>query len=97
VFYAYGISDNTLPGLTSQFTAMQFLKKQGFRINEYMELVTGVDAVAEKFEHLEKIRPELDYEIDGMVVKVDDFKSQKQKLLSKTLYFQSDEPESSRR
>ena len=76
VFYAYGISDTALPDLPTQFKAMQFLKKQGFRINEYMELVTGVDAVAEKFEHLEKIRPELDYEIDGMVVKVDDFKSQ---------------------
>ncbi|PKK84693.1 MAG: DNA ligase (NAD(+)) LigA [candidate division Zixibacteria bacterium HGW-Zixibacteria-1] len=76
VFYAYGISDINLPGLPDQFTAMQFLKSEGFRINEYMEKVVGIEQVREKFERLETARPELDYEIDGMVVKVNDFKSQ---------------------
>ncbi|MEW5925816.1 MAG: NAD-dependent DNA ligase LigA, partial [Candidatus Zixiibacteriota bacterium] len=76
VFYAYGISDTKLPDLQDHFAAMQFLKNEGFRVNEYMEKVVGIDQVIEKFENLEKLRPTLDYEIDGMVVKVNDFESQ---------------------
>lgn len=76
VFYAYGISDTRLPALPNHFTAMQFLRDEGFRINEFMEKVVGVERVGEKFANLEKIRPDLDYEIDGMVIKVNDFRSQ---------------------
>ncbi|UCD17415.1 MAG: NAD-dependent DNA ligase LigA, partial [Candidatus Zixiibacteriota bacterium] len=70
IFYAYGASAVDLPGLPDQYTTMQFLQQEGFRINEHMEITTGVDGVSDQFEKLEKARPGLDYEIDGMVIKV---------------------------
>ncbi|UCD94281.1 MAG: NAD-dependent DNA ligase LigA, partial [Candidatus Zixiibacteriota bacterium] len=73
LFYAYGISATDLPDLPDQEGAMNLLKKEGFRINEYLTKVRGISGVAGHFEKLEKVRPELDYEIDGMVVKVNRF------------------------
>ncbi len=76
IFYAYGISSVDLPALETQFKAMQFLKAEGFLVNEFVELVAGTEAVKNRFEKLAEIRPRLDYEIDGMVVKVNEFKEQ---------------------
>jgi len=75
-FYAYGISDTDLPGLTSQNLALTMLAKEGFTINERTAVVTGAGAVAEQFAQLEAARPGLDYDIDGMVVKVNRFDQQ---------------------
>ena len=75
-FYAYGISDTNLPGLTSQSLALDMLHSEGFMINEHGRVVIGADAVAGKFAELETVRPELDYDIDGMVVKVNRFEQQ---------------------
>lgn len=73
IFYAYGISARDLPALPDQFSTLQFLKKSGFRVSELTKKVTGVDQVAGEFESYEKIRPTLDYEIDGMVTTVNRF------------------------
>jgi len=77
MFYAYGISANDLGGLPDQYSVMQFLGKEGFRINENLALTHGIDKVVEQFHKLETKRPNLDYEIDGMVIKVNKFNEQK--------------------
>jgi len=76
VFYAYGISERELPGLPDQYAVMRFLSREGFRINEHLTRVSGIDGVSDKFAELERIRPKLNYEIDGMVVKVNRFDEQ---------------------
>ncbi|MBU0983590.1 MAG: NAD-dependent DNA ligase LigA [candidate division Zixibacteria bacterium] len=76
LFYAYGVSDYTLSGITSQSRTMAFLKAEGFRVNEHLAEVRGVAAVAREFERIDRLRPDLDYDIDGMVIKVDDFTDQ---------------------
>jgi len=76
IFYAYGISDTTLKGLSKQSDAFSFLEKEGFLINEHIKTVTGLNKVEKEFTRLTELRPELDYEIDGMVVKVNDFAAQ---------------------
>ncbi len=76
IFYAYNISATDLPGLKTHADAMRLLKHEGFRINENLVEVHGVVQVAMTFEKLEKVRPELDYEIDGMVIKVNGFSEQ---------------------
>jgi len=75
-FYGYGISATDLPDLPNQFSVMQLLRKEDFRINEHLAKVAGIDGVAKHFEMLENVRPQLDYEIDGMVVKVNRFAEQ---------------------
>jgi DNA ligase (NAD+) len=77
VFYAYAISDSDLPGLDDQKKVMDFLRNEGFRINEHLQTVNGVAGVEAQFEELNRYRPDLDYEIDGMVVKVNSFTDQK--------------------
>ena len=76
IFYAYGISATDLPEIATQYDVMQFLKREGFLINESVGRVEGVNKVAEHFYRLAEIRPKLDYEIDGMVIKVDRFNQQ---------------------
>jgi DNA ligase (NAD+) len=76
IFFAYGISATDLAGLEDQYSAMMLLKDEGFRINEYVKKVSGIESVAGQSQKLEKPRPGLDYEIDGMVVKVNRFADQ---------------------
>lgn len=75
-FLAYGISESNLDDLTTQTSVFDFLKQQGFKINEHIRKVTGQQAVAKCFAELEELRPKLDYDIDGMVIKVNSFAQQ---------------------
>ncbi len=75
-FYAYGISETELEGIKTQSEAMTFLKREGFQINEHIAIATGPEEVEGCFRKLEQLRPELDFEIDGMVVKVNRFTDQ---------------------
>ncbi len=76
IFYAYGISAVDLEELDTHFKVMKFLKSEGFLVNEHLKLATGVAGVTAEFDNLVKVRPSLDYEIDGMVVKVNRFEEQ---------------------
>ena len=76
MLYAYGISDNGLPDLTRHSEALELLKDEGFTINDHAEVLSGEQAVTLAFEKLASTRSQLDYEIDGMVVKVDSFDAQ---------------------
>ncbi|MFZ5980446.1 MAG: NAD-dependent DNA ligase LigA [Candidatus Zixiibacteriota bacterium] len=76
LFYAYGISDTDLKKLDSQTAVFDLLRHEGFLVNDLVKSSRGVEAVAKDFGHLTAVRSELDYEIDGMVVKVNDFASQ---------------------
>jgi DNA ligase (NAD+) len=57
--------------------ALQWLRAHGFRTNPYAELHDSVGSVARACKEWEKKRIELDYEIDGIVIKVDSFDGQR--------------------
>jgi len=76
IFYGYGISDTKISELDSQFKVIELLKKEGFVINPLAHLTKGAEAIGKDFETLVKKRAALDYEIDGMVVKVNSFEYQ---------------------
>ncbi|MFQ5500223.1 MAG: NAD-dependent DNA ligase LigA [Candidatus Zixiibacteriota bacterium] len=76
LFFAYGISAQNLPGIDSQEKAMALLRSEGFEVNDRFAVVTGCDGVAADFDSLVQVRESLDYDIDGMVIKVNDFASQ---------------------
>ena len=55
---------------------MQLLRDEGFLVNEHVAVAVGTEHVARRFRKLVEVRPSLDYEIDGMVVKVNRFGQQ---------------------
>ena len=76
MFFAYGISATDLPGLDSQSAAIDLLRRENFMVNAEFKKAKGAEAVGREFERLAGIRAKLDYDIDGMVVKVDRFDQQ---------------------
>lgn len=63
-------------GIESHYDSIQKLKELGFKTNPQMRKVKGLKALWESILELESLRDELDYEIDGIVIKVDSFKLQ---------------------
>jgi DNA ligase (NAD+) len=57
--------------------ALQWLRERGFRTNPFAERHDSVASVAKACHDWEQRRIELDYEIDGIVVKVDSFEQQR--------------------
>ena len=56
---------------------LQWLREHGFRTNPHVELVESIEEVAAVVAGWEQRRAELDYEIDGVVIKVDSFDQQR--------------------
>jgi len=57
--------------------ALQWLREHGFRTNPYAERHDSVESVARACREWEKKRIQLDYEIDGIVIKVDSFEHER--------------------
>jgi DNA ligase (NAD+) len=73
--YGAGARDGSFPG--TQWELLAWLREHGFRTNPLAERVETIEAVAEACGVWETRRTELDYEIDGIVIKVDDLDQQR--------------------
>ncbi|MFB9996802.1 NAD-dependent DNA ligase LigA [Providencia rustigianii] len=76
-FYCYGVGlveGNTLPD-THYERLMQF-KAWGLPVSEHVQLRVGCQQVLDFYHHVEKIRPTLGFDIDGVVIKVNDIATQ---------------------
>lgn len=72
-FYAYAVAawrDDHLAEPTEQSTLMAQLHQWGFQTAEHARAVSGAAAVQQAWSDLLQRRPDLPYDIDGMVVKV---------------------------
>jgi DNA ligase (NAD+) len=58
--------------------ALQAAKSWGFKVSTHSKLVNSVDEVIEFIEYWDKKRFDLPYDIDGIVIKVNDYKQQLQ-------------------
>jgi DNA ligase (NAD+) len=65
-----------LDRLGTHWDTQAWLREHGFPTNPYAERVESVEEVAERCRAWEARRRELDYEIDGIVIKVDSFDQQ---------------------
>ena len=74
--YVYGVGVHGGAAPESQWETLSWLRERGFRTNPYAERAETIDEVAEACAAWEARRPELDYEIDGVVIKVDSFAQQ---------------------
>ncbi|MBN2753696.1 MAG: NAD-dependent DNA ligase LigA [Candidatus Goldbacteria bacterium] len=80
--FTYYLADAAKYGIKTQWEALEKLKDAGFPVNENVTLCKNIDEVIETCEKWEKRRNELPYEIDGMVIKVNEF--DKQQILGMT-------------
>jgi DNA ligase (NAD+) len=69
-FFAYNLLCEPAP--KTQWEALQALKALGFAVNPNVKRCASIDDVVAYCEEWERRRDELDYEIDGVVVKVDE-------------------------
>jgi DNA ligase (NAD+) len=76
-FWAYGVGALEGATLETHWETLQWLKRHGFPINPFAERLESIDAVAEACRVWERKRRQLDYEIDGIVIKVDDLAQQR--------------------
>jgi DNA ligase (NAD+) len=64
-------------GFESQDENLKSLKLLGFRVNPNYKVCKNIEEVLKVCNHFEEIRDQLDYEIDGAVIKVNSIKHQK--------------------
>jgi len=75
--WAYGIGYSEGFELETHWQTLQWLKDRGFPINPFAERLETIDEVTQVVRNWELRRSELDYEIDGIVVKVDSYDQQR--------------------
>ena len=64
-------------GIKTHWEALEFMKKLGFKTNPNNLLVTDVEGIIDYIHYKGKERPNLPYDIDGVVVKVNSLEEQK--------------------
>ncbi len=71
--FVYTLGANNLPDPpTKQADILAWFTKLGFMVSPYTALVPDLAGVEKFYRHIEKIRDELPFDIDGIVVKVND-------------------------
>lgn len=76
--FFYGIGDiQPFPGLSTQWKVLQYLKSLGLKTNPLIKRVKTIEDAIAYHNYLAEMRANLSYEIDGMVIKVDELRLQK--------------------
>lgn len=71
--FIYAIAETTQLDVSSQHEFLEWLRTAGFSVNPNIRVVDSEAAVHEFCKNALEHRGDLDYDIDGVVVKVDDF------------------------
>ncbi|MGI9111050.1 MAG: NAD-dependent DNA ligase LigA [Gaiellaceae bacterium] len=74
--WAYGTGHRDGVVFGSQWEQLGWLRERGFRTNPFAERLESIEEVADRCRDWERRRAELDYEIDGIVIKVDSLDQQ---------------------
>ena len=75
-FWAYGVGARAGVEVASHWQTLEWLKAHGFPINPFAKRLETIEDVAKACREWEQKRKKLDYEIDGIVIKVDDYAQQ---------------------
>lgn len=75
--WVYGVGHHDGVAFETQSGVLEWLRARGFRTNPFVERHEDVESVARACSEWETRRVELDYEIDGIVIKVDSTEQQR--------------------
>ncbi len=76
-FIAYTFGFQKGLKVNNQYDYLKKLGQWGFKTNPLNKLITGIDNLMKNYDEVEKKRTDLDFDIDGIVYKVNDFTLQK--------------------
>lgn len=82
-FYDVGYNEGT--PFKSYLEMLDFIKKKGLPMDDYVKVCTSIDEIREQIKYIEDIRFDLNYDIDGLVIVIDDIKTRE--LLGNTVKF----------
>jgi DNA ligase (NAD+) len=74
--WVYGLGAAEGLELGSHWEELEWLREHGFRTNPFAERLESIEEVAKHCREWERRRADLDYEIDGIVIKVDSLEQQ---------------------
>lgn len=63
-------------GIKTHYEALKFMEQLGFKVNPNNRLVKNIDEILKFIEEYQEKRPYLSYDIDGVVIKVNDLEMQ---------------------
>jgi len=70
-FFAYAWGEISQMPADTQFGMVEVFKRWGFPVNPLMQRLSSIDAILAHYNDIGLKRPDLDYDIDGVVYKVD--------------------------
>lgn len=70
--FLYQIPNSKDMGFKTHYESLNFLKSQGFRINSATTITKNINEAIDVLKKLDSFRNDLDYEVDGIVLKVND-------------------------
>ena len=77
--YCYAIGESSQPGIvTSQWEILQSFRKWGLRVNNKTKKVKGINACWQYYLTMQQQRDQIDYDIDGVVFKINQLSLQQQ-------------------
>jgi DNA ligase (NAD+) len=75
-YFAYGFGAIDPMAFNTQSEFLEKIKNWGFSINPLGKIVKNLDEIESQHSHIDSIRSSLDYDIDGLVYKINDLKLQ---------------------
>lgn len=82
-FYDVGYKEGTQ--FKSYLEMMDFIKEKGFPVDDYLKVCTSMEEIENEIEYIKNIRFDLNYDIDGLVIVIDDIRTRE--LLGYTVKF----------
>ena len=82
-FYDVGYKEGT--PFKTYLEMMDFIKEKGLPMDDYMKVCTSIDEIQEQINYIRDIRFDLNYDIDGLVIAIDDIRTRE--LLGYTVKF----------
>jgi DNA ligase (NAD+) len=83
--FFYDIGYNEGEPFETYVDMFQFIKDKGFYVDEYFKLCSSIDEIEKEIKHIEDIRFQLDYDIDGAVIAINDIRTRE--ILGYTVKF----------
>lgn len=82
-FYDIGYKEGT--PFKTYLEMLDFIKQKGFPIDDYIKVCTTIDEIQEQIDYINRIRFDLNYDIDGIVIAIDDIRTRE--LMGYTVKF----------